>query len=148
MISVVQRVSRASVSVHGNVHSAIGKGLLVLLGVKKSDTERNASLLAEKTALLRIFPDEEGKMNLSAADIGGEAIVVSQFTLCTDNAKSGNRPSFTEAAQPAQAEALYQLYVEGLKSLLGDERVKTGVFAAMMEVELTNDGPVTIILEK
>ncbi len=148
MIAVIQRAKKASVSIDGKVHCKMDSGLLILLGVRKSDTIQNAELLAEKTSLLRIFPDENSKMNLSLPDIGGEAIVVSQFTLCADNAKSGNRPSFTEAALPADAEFLYEKYISKLKSFIGEGKVKSGVFAAMMDVELVNEGPVTIILEK
>ncbi|MBK6506958.1 MAG: D-tyrosyl-tRNA(Tyr) deacylase [Ignavibacteria bacterium] len=148
MIAVIQRVRSAEVRIDGNVHCNIGKGLLILLGIKKSDSEQNAELLAEKISLLRIFSDEEGKMNLSVRDVDGEVLVVSQFTLCTDNGKSGNRPSFTSAEVPERAIPLYEFFVQHLRKDLPPHRVKTGVFAAMMEVELVNDGPVTIILEK
>lgn len=148
MIALIQRVERASVEIDGKVHSNIGMGFLILLGVKKGDARENAEALAAKTSMLRIFQDEEGKMNRSLKDTGGEALVVSQFTLCTDNGKSGNRPSFTEAAPPDKAEDLYNYFTECLESNLGKGKVGKGVFAAMMKVELVNDGPVTIILEK
>ncbi len=148
MIALIQRVDRASVEIDGKVHSKIGKGFLILLGVRKSDSRENAEALAAKTSMLRIFQDEEGKMNRSLKDTGGEALVVSQFTLCTDNGKSGNRPSFTEAAAPEMAEDLYNYFAECLELNLGKGKVGKGVFAAMMKVELVNDGPVTIILEK
>ena len=148
MIAVIQRVSSAKVRIEGNVHCNIGKGLLILVGVKKTDSEQNAELLADKISLHRIFSDKEGKMNLSVRDVDGEIIVVSQFTLCTDNGKSGNRPSFTAAEVPERAIPLYEYFVQQLGKNLPPQRVKTGVFAAMMEVELVNDGPVTIILEK
>jgi len=108
----------------------------------------NARQLAEKITSLRIFSDAAGKMNLSVKDVDGELLIVSQFTLCTDNGKSGNRPSFTEAAMPELAIPLYEIFIQQSKLNLTSAKVKSGVFAAMMEVELVNDGPVTIILEK
>ncbi len=148
MIAVIQRVSRAILRIDGNVHCNIGKGLVILLGVKKTDAEMNARLLADKVSSLRIFSDDAGKMNLSVKDVSGELLIVSQFTLCADNGKSGNRPSFTEAAMPELAIPLYETFIEQSKANLDADSVKSGVFAAMMEVELVNDGPVTIILEK
>ena len=148
MIAVIQRVSRAVLRIDGNVHCNIDRGLVILLGVKKTDNESNARQLADKVTSLRIFSDDAGKMNLSVRDIRGELLIVSQFTLCTDNNKSGNRPSFTEAAVPEKAIPLYETFVEHSKSNMAEDKVKSGVFAAMMEVELVNDGPVTIILEK
>lgn len=148
MIAVIQRVSEAGVSVEGTERARIGIGLLVLLGVKRSDTPDNAELLARKTSALRIFSDTEGKMNLSVADVNGEVLVISQFTLCSDNSKSGNRPSFVDAAPPEAAVPLYELYVRALGEAYEASKIKTGVFAAKMDVSLVNDGPVTIILDK
>ena len=145
MIAVIQRVLSASVTIDGEEHSAIGKGLLVLLGVKKGDTSAEAKYLADKTADLRIFEDVAGKMNLSVSDIGGEITVVSQFTLLADCSK-GRRPAFTDAAPPPEAIPLYEEYISLLREKGFD--VQTGVFGADMLVSLRNDGPVTIILEK
>jgi D-tyrosyl-tRNA(Tyr) deacylase len=144
MIAVVQRVSRASVTVEGEVIGAIDTGLLVLLGVKKGDGETQADLLARKVGGLRIFADDEGKMNLSCADAGGAMLVVSQFTLCGD-CRKGRRPSFEPAAPPDEADRLYECFCAALRGQ--SYRVETGVFAAMMDVELVNDGPVTIVLD-
>lgn len=146
MRALIQRVRRCSVSIDGSPHSAIRAGILVLLGVRQSDTEADAAYLAGRCALLRIFDDEEGKMNLSVKDVGGEAMVVSQFTLYGDTRK-GNRPSYTDAAPPAVAEPLYESFVRLLKAELGDSKVASGVFRAMMDVDLVNDGPVTVIVE-
>jgi len=141
MRAVVQRVSSARVEVEGEVTGSIGRGLLVLLGVGQGDTEKQAAWLAEKTAGLRIFEDDAGKMNLSVQDVGGSVLVVSQFTLYGD-CRKGRRPSFTEAAPPDLADRLYQVFVSHLRAL--DIPVETGVFQAKMEVHLVNDGPVTI----
>ena len=146
MIALVQRVSRASVEVDGRVVGSIEKGLLILLGVHVYDRESEAKWVAQKCAGLRIFPDEAGKMNRSVLDIGGEALVVSQFTLY-GNTRKGNRPSFVESAAPEKAQALYEKFVADLSALLG-KRVPTGVFGAMMSVKLENDGPVTLWIEK
>jgi len=143
---VVQRVSSASVTLEGGTCASIGKGFVILLGIRKGDTTRDADFLASKCIGLRVMGDEEGKMNLSLADVGGSVIVVSQFTLYGD-AQRGNRPSFIEAAQPTEAEPLYERFVERVRASLGPERVGTGVFGAMMEVKIINDGPVTILLE-
>lgn len=145
MRAVIQRVSRASVTVEGNIVGAIGPGLLVLLGVAEGDGETEARWLAHKTANLRIFSDAEGKMNLSVQDIDGSVLVISQFTLHGD-IRRGLRPSFTKAAAPQIAAPLIELYCKALR----DQQlpVETGVFGAHMDVELVNDGPVTIILEK
>ncbi|MBX7046328.1 MAG: D-tyrosyl-tRNA(Tyr) deacylase [Ignavibacteria bacterium] len=148
MIAVIQRVSEASVTIDNNLYSKISKGFLILLGVKSGDNEEQAKYLSKKIADLRIFSDEQGKMNLSVKAIQGEILVISQFTLCTDNGKSGNRPSFVLAEKPERANELYELMVTELKILLGEEKIKTGVFAADMKVGLVNDGPVTIILER
>ena len=144
MKAVIQRVTNALVTVENQEIAQINKGILVLLGVKKEDTQQEAELLAKKTVNLRIFNDQDEKMNLSLLDIKGEALVVSQFTLY-GNCKKGRRPSFIEAALPEKADALYQDYVEYLKN--EGVPVKTGQFQAMMQVELINDGPVTIILD-
>lgn len=145
MRALLQRVKKASVIVDGETAGAAGEGLLVLLGVMQGDTDAHARKLAEKTAMLRVFEDAQGKMNRSLLDIGGDALVVSQFTLCADTRK-GRRPSFTASAPPEEADRLYTLYVEELRRL-GVARVETGVFAAHMEVSLVNNGPVTILLD-
>jgi D-aminoacyl-tRNA deacylase len=143
MIALLQRVSRASVSVESKPVSAIEHGLLILLGVAAGDEAADAAYLAKRTAELRIFPDEEERMNLSLLDTGGSALVVSQFTLLADTSR-GRRPSYTKAALPDLADSLYLLYCSEL-SRLGIP-VSRGVFGAMMDVELVNKGPVTIIL--
>jgi D-tyrosyl-tRNA(Tyr) deacylase len=141
--AVVQRVTRARVVVAGATVGAIGPGLCVLLGVAAEDEGGDAERLAEKIARLRIFENAAGKFDLSLLDIGGEALVVSQFTLIADTAK-GNRPSFSDAAPPAQAEPLYEAFCTSLRALgIG---VQTGDFGARMQVELVNDGPVTLFL--
>lgn len=144
MRAVVQRVSRAAVRVDGAVTGAVGRGLLVLLGVARDDGPGDARALADKVAGLRVFEDAAGKMNLAVGEVGGGVLVVSQFTLLGD-ARKGNRPSFTEAAPPEAASALYQA-VCGLLRARGLP-VETGVFRAEMQVELVNDGPVTILLD-
>ena len=146
MRAVVQRVARASVTVEGKVVGAIQHGLMVLLGVTHEDGEEQASWLANKVAGLRIFDDEAGKMNLSVTDVGGSALVVSQFTLYGD-ARRGRRPSFTDAARPETAEPLCDRFVERLREA-GVGYVESGVFGAQMMVEIHNDGPVTLILER
>jgi len=141
---VVQRVQSASVDVDGKTVGEIGRGLLVLVGVSHDDTPADAAHLAKKTATLRIFQDDAGKMNHSVLDVGGDVLAVSQFTLCGD-CKKGNRPSFVGAARPEKGLKLYEEYVKQLRTL--GPRVETGTFQAEMEVSLINDGPVTLILE-
>jgi D-tyrosyl-tRNA(Tyr) deacylase len=145
MRAVVQRVSEARVSAGGRAVSEIGKGLLVLLGVGRGDDEGDADYLAEKIAGLRIFADEQEKMNRSAVELRAEAMVISQFTLYGD-VRRGKRPSFSEAAPPETARALYEYFVRRLSGL-GLSKVATGEFQAMMDVSLTNAGPVTILLD-
>ncbi len=144
MKGLVQRAERAKVTVDGEVVGEIGHGLCVLVGVTHDDTEEKARKLANKLWKLRIFDDAEGKMNLSVADVSGEVLVVSQFTLYGDGSK-GNRPSYIEAARPEAAEPLIDVVVDELTAL--GAKVQTGRFRAMMKVELVNDGPVTIALE-
>jgi len=144
MIAVVQRVSRASVTVEGAVTGEIGTGLLVLLGVREGDADGDADHLARKIGGLRIFRDENDKMNRSCSDAGGAMLVVSQFTLCGD-CRKGRRPSFEHAAEPAEATRLYEYFCGRLRQQ--GYRVETGVFGAMMDVELVNDGPVTLVIE-
>jgi D-tyrosyl-tRNA(Tyr) deacylase len=144
MKAVLQRVTRASVSVAGEVVGSIGPGLVVLVGVANGDTEKDARYLAQKTVELRIFPDDAGKLNLSALDIKGELLVVSQFTLLADTRK-GRRPSFVEAAPPAQAEGLFEQFVAAARA--SGLKVETGRFQQYMLVEIHNDGPVTILLD-
>jgi D-tyrosyl-tRNA(Tyr) deacylase len=140
----LQRVSQARVEVADETVGAISQGLLVLLGVEQEDTEGDAEQLAKKTAELRLFEDDEGKMNLSVEDIGGEVLVVSQFTLAAD-CRKGRRPGFSRAAPPEEANRLYQHYVALLRQR--GLTVATGRFQAMMQVTLTNDGPVTFLLD-
>lgn len=146
MRAVIQRVTEASVTVSGDKVSEIGRGLLVLLGVGEGDGESQVDWLVRKITQLRIFEDDNEHMNLSVTDVGGNVIVVSQFTLYAD-CRKGNRPSFISAAPAEQANALYELLVSKLKAVLGENRVGTGVFQTHMEVRLLNDGPVTVVLE-
>jgi D-tyrosyl-tRNA(Tyr) deacylase len=142
---VLQRVRQGSVSVDGRVVGAVDKGFVALVGVTHGDTQAEAELLAKKTANLRVFEDDQGKMNLSALDVGGGVLVISQFTLYADTRK-GRRPSFIDAAQPDVASPLVDYYAERLRAE-GIQRVEQGIFGAMMLVEIHNDGPVTIILD-
>lgn len=145
MKAVIQSVTHASVKVDGETVGSCGQGFLILLGVMAGDDEKEADKLVNKIVNLRIFEDENGKMNLSSLDIGGEMLVVSQFTLCAD-CTHGRRPSFTPSAPPDEANRLYEYFVRRLKEN-GISHVETGVFGADMKVELLNDGPVTIILD-
>jgi D-tyrosyl-tRNA(Tyr) deacylase len=145
MKALVQRVVRGRVRVGGQEVGAIGKGYVVLLGVRQGDTEEDARYLAHRTVGLRVFDDAAGKMNLDIEAARGSVLVVSQFTLYADTRK-GNRPGFTDAAPPDRADALYRVYVEALQRALGEQRVACGVFRAAMEVEIVNDGPVTVEL--
>jgi D-tyrosyl-tRNA(Tyr) deacylase len=144
MRAVVQRVTRASVTIDHEVVGEIGKGLVVLLGVARDDTEQHARYLAEKIVALRIFDDEDGKMNRSAKEVGGALLVISQFTLYGD-VRRGLRPSWIEAASPEVAEPLYEFFLDLMRTSMG--KVATGSFRATMQVELVNDGPVTILLD-
>ncbi|MFL5929845.1 MAG: D-aminoacyl-tRNA deacylase [Gaiellaceae bacterium] len=144
MRAVVQRVAKARVVVDGDVAGEIGAGLCVLVGVAREDGEETTGRLAAKVAHLRVFENDDGRFDRSLLDVGGTALVVSQFTLIADTAK-GNRPSFSDAAPPEQAEPLYQAFCEALAA--EGIRVERGVFGARMRVELTNDGPVTIVLD-
>lgn len=142
---VVQRVKQAQVEVEGKIVGKIQKGFLVLLGVSQEDSKENADYLVKKLCNLRVFTDENDKMNLALKDIGGELLIVSQFTLYADTT-SGNRPSFTQAAKPEKANELYEYFCN--KCEQNEIKVQKGIFGAHMKVDLTNDGPVTIIIEK
>ena len=144
MRAVIQRVKKAQVTVNGEVTGTIGEGLVVLLGVAKGDTEKYATYLADKIISLRVFEDEEGKLNRSLLDVGGQILAVSQFTLLGD-CRKGRRPSFGNAAVPEEAEPLYNVFVNAIKD--ADINVATGVFRTEMVVEIHNDGPVTLIIE-
>lgn len=141
---VLQRVKQASVEVGGNVVGKIGQGICLLVGIEKGDSEDDAQYLAKKVVELRIFPDKEGKMNLCLQDVKGEALVVSQFTL-VGSVRKGRRPSFDKAETPEKAEMLFQYFVDFIRQR--QIKVETGVFQAMMEVHLVNDGPVTFVLQ-
>lgn len=145
MKAVIQRVSHASVHIDGVEHSSIGKGMLILFCVEKDDKEDAIVWMADKVAALRCYEDDNGKMNLSIKDVGGEILVVSQFTLAAD-CKKGTRPSFDKAENPDRAKTMYEKFVSEVESR--GIVVKTGVFAAMMDVSLCNDGPVTFVLNK
>ena len=147
MKALVQRVSEASVTIDEPKHyEEITKGLVILFGVKHNDTIEDVNFVADKCCNLRIFEDENQKMNLSLKDINGEVLIISQFTLYGD-ARRGHRPSFTDAAQPEIANNLYEKFCERIRQNLGAEKVKTGIFGAMMLVKIFNDGPVTIMVE-
>ncbi len=146
MKALIQRVSKASVTIDGKMYSSIEKGMLIFLGIKVNDTAEGARYIAEKSCSLRIFEDIQQKMNLSVRDISGSILAVSQFTLYGDTRK-GNRPSFIDAAPPEVAEPLYNIFVDHLRQQLGNDKVATGLFRAMMDIELINDGPVTVMLE-
>lgn len=147
MKAVLQRVNYSCLRIDAEVHAETERGLVVLFGVEKGDEESFCAEIAHKTVNLRIFEDENGKMGKSVKDIGGEMLIVSQFTL-VGNCRKGLRPDFTDAMPPTEAKKLYEVYVDECKKILGEKSVKTGVFAADMKVALENDGPVTIILEK
>ena len=142
---VIQKVSKASVKVKGNLVSAIDKGILVLLGIEDADTDEDIDWLIKKMLQLRIFDDKNGIMNLSVQEVNGEVLIVSQFTLHA-NTKKGNRPSYIRASRPEFAIPIYEKFVEKTEVILG-KKVGTGIFGAMMEVSLLNDGPVTIIID-
>lgn len=146
MKALIQRASKGRVLTDGRPNGEIGPGLVVLLGIKRDDTENDAKYLAEKTAALRIFPDENDRMNRSIIEANGSVLVVSQFTLHADTRK-GNRPSFIMAAPADQAKRLYEYYLDSLKRILGPDKVASGIFQAKMQVEIFNDGPVTIELK-
>jgi len=147
MKAIVQRVKSASVKVPGQNYSAkIGKGLLILLGIKRGDKEADVNFVADKCCNLRIFEDDEDKMNKSVKDITGEMLVISQFTIYGETAK-GHRPSFVEAARPEEAIPLYDKFISRARLNLGEEKIKVGIFGAMMDIELINYGPVTVIVE-
>jgi D-tyrosyl-tRNA(Tyr) deacylase len=147
MRALVQRVSEGSVRIENPEHfEEIKKGMVILLGIKEGDSDDDLNFTADKCSNLRIFEDENQKMNLSVKDINGEVLVISQFTLYGD-ARKGNRPSFTDAARPETAELIYRKFVERMKSNLGGDKVKCGIFGAMMMVKIMNDGPVTILVE-
>ena len=147
MRALVQRVREGGVYISSdNYEKNIGKGMVVLLGVRDSDGLEEVNFVADKCCNLRIFEDEKGKMNLSIKEINGEMLIISQFTLYGD-ARKGNRPSFTEAASPELANDLYEEFINRVKFNIGEEKVKTGIFSAMMDVKIINDGPVTILVE-
>lgn len=145
MKALLQRVTRASVSVDGTQVGEIAKGLVILLGIRKGDSVEDATWLARKTFSIRVFEDACGRMNLSLDQTGGEALVISQFTLYADT-RRGHRPGFQRAEDPSVAKTLYDVYVDTLSDLLGQQRVATGQFGAHMHVQLLNDGPVTVEL--
>jgi D-tyrosyl-tRNA(Tyr) deacylase len=147
MKAVVQRVKSASVTIsEQNYFQEIDKGLLILLGIKTSDTEEDVNFVADKCCNLRIFEDAEDKMNRSVKEVNGEMLIISQFTLYGETAK-GNRPSFTDAAKPEEAIPLYEKFVSRVKTNLGDEKVKVGIFGEMMDIQLVNYGPVSVLVE-
>lgn len=145
MRAIIQRVLQASVTIEQNTYSEIGNGLLVLVGVEENDDEQDANYIANKIVQMRIFSDDNGKMNRNIQDIKGEILIVSQFTLIADT-KKGNRPSFIRAARPEKAIPLYELVIEKMQYEV-NKKIKTGVFSADMKVQLINDGPVSIIID-
>ncbi|MBM2845282.1 MAG: D-tyrosyl-tRNA(Tyr) deacylase [Bacteroidetes bacterium] len=147
MRALVQRVSEGSVAIEWTRYAHIEKGFVILLGIRKGDTAESALSLADKCATLRVFEGGEGKMNLGLMDVHGAVLIVSQFTLYADTQR-GNRPGFADAAQPEEAEPLYEQFVARMRAALGSDKVFTGVFRAMMQVTIVNDGPVTILLER
>lgn len=147
MRALVQRVTEGGVEIPSEQNSAsIGKGMVILLGIKSDDTTEDLIFVADKCSNLRIFEDENGKMNLSVKDIDGEVLIVSQFTLYGETAR-GNRPSFTEAARPEIAIPLYEKFIDRMKQNIGSEKIKTGIFGAMMNLKIFNYGPVTVLVE-
>ncbi|MDY0082508.1 MAG: D-aminoacyl-tRNA deacylase [Ignavibacteriaceae bacterium] len=147
MRAVIQRVSEGGVYIEKeNYRAEISKGLVILLGIKTDDSLADTEFVADKCSSLRIFEDENGKMNLSLKDVDDEVLIISQFTLYGD-AQKGNRPGFTDAARPEIAIPLYEKFIERMKKNIGENKVKTGLFGAMMKVKIINDGPVTIIVE-
>jgi D-tyrosyl-tRNA(Tyr) deacylase len=146
MRALVQRVSRGVVVIDGRETASIDGGYVILLGIRRGDSQADAQFLADKCARLRVMEDAEGKMNLALDDTGGKALVVSQFTLYGD-AQKGNRPGFSDAAPPEEARPLYEFFVAAMRRHLGEANVQTGEFGAMMEVAIVNDGPVTILIE-
>ena len=147
MKAIVQRVKSASVNIPDeNYSEKIAKGLLILLGIKKGDTEEDVNFVVDKCCNLRIFEDDENKMNKSVDDVSGEILIISQFTIYGETVK-GNRPSFIEAARPEEAIPLYNKFISRVRMNLGEEKVKAGIFGAMMDIELVNYGPVTVIVE-
>ena len=145
MVVVIQRVSESSVKIDGNIKSKIGVGLMILLGIEDADSQEDIDWLSKKIVSLRIFPDEEGVMNKSLLDVGGEILLISQFTLHAST-KKGNRPSYIKAAKPDTAIPMYEAMIQALKKELGRE-IGTGEFGADMKVSLVNDGPVTIVID-
>ena len=146
MRAIIQRTSGASVAIEGKVFSEIETGFVVLLGMEAADTNEDASWLINKLVQMRIFSDEDDKMNLNLSDVHGELLIISQFTLHAST-KKGNRPSFIKAARPEQAIPLYEFFIQEAKNSIGPNRVKTGQFGAEMKVSLINDGPVTIVID-
>ena len=147
MRALIQRVTEGGVFIKSeNYKAEIGKGIVILLGIKTGDSEDDLKFVVDKCCNLRIFEDENGKMNLSVKDVNGEILIVSQFTLYGDTAK-GNRPGFTDAARPEEAIPLYEKFIERVKGNVGTSKVKTGIFGAMMTVKIINDGPVTLTVE-
>jgi D-tyrosyl-tRNA(Tyr) deacylase len=147
MRAVVQKVKSASVTItEQNYYQEIGKGLLILLGIKIGDTDKDVIFVADKCSKLRIFEDDQDKLNISVKDIDGEVLIISQFTLYGETSK-GNRPNFTNAAKPDEAIPLYEKFVSRVKNNLGENKVKEGIFGAMMDINLINEGPVTVLVE-